>query len=424
MSLLTRGKQLITNKVQGGVLQLALGISLVIAILCSAVILLSYYYRLADKKNETEFTLQQNVYSALEYLKAFRSEIPFNQKTTLDLFNEGTDSVALVRRPWGLYEVAGIRAFHNKLLCERYALLAAEPDSIGSSAICMPGGYGSLQIVGKTKISGNVYVPQGGVSPGFIEGTGFEGNKLVDGKVTKISRSFFPAFDTTGLYFFKTLLSGVVADNDDMVTSIDLSRKSFAFDLDRVGLFYTAEPLVLSDTIRGNVIICSSQNIFISSDAVLEDVVVMAPDIVIEGRFKGVAQFIATHTIDVGDSAVLSYPSGLALIGGSADSLIHIGKSSIVEGVIAIPGHGTSLSSRGKILIDEKAIVKGFIYCNGNAEVLGSIFGHISAARFEARGNGNMIVDGVISSDSKPGHLPASLLWGASRNFKVARWLN
>src|ERR1041385_1971214 len=91
-------RYLLNKRTSAGALQLTVGISVVIAALCSMMILLGYYARISSLQSDIKSALADNAVSGINYLMANRTQVDFNEKTSIDLFNEGIDSVSLVRK--------------------------------------------------------------------------------------------------------------------------------------------------------------------------------------------------------------------------------------------------------------------------------------------------------------------------------------
>jgi len=344
--------------------------------------------------------------------------MPYHTISTIDLFGEGIDSARIVRRPWGLFEYVGIDVFRNQFHKTRFALLGALPDSTGMAAIYLPGNGGQLSLAGKTMIEGDVSLPDKGLSMGFLAGKWYEGKTLLhEGKMRR-SAKLMPELDTAAMRNFSELEKWPTR-----LELSDLKKKRYPFSVDTVFEYHYPGEVVIDDTLSGNILVSSDLRIIVRASAWIQDAVLMADDIQVADGFSGSAQLMARHYLDIGKNCHLRYPSSLSLVGQLRDSLISIGDSSRLQGIIVLQGLDRTTSGRAKLRIHKNAIVEGFIYNNGNTEVEGSIWGHIATVRFEARGNNNYLLDATISWKKKHPDMPASFLWGHSKQVKVVKWL-
>ncbi|AYB29189.1 polymer-forming cytoskeletal protein [Chryseolinea soli] len=406
-------------RLPGGVLQLSIGIALVISILCSSIILLAYYTRLTTKRSELLSILRDNTVSGIQYGMAHREDMPFHTIQNVDLFGEGIDSVRIVRRPWGVFEYLGVDAHRGRFHDMTFALIGALPDTLGKAAIFLPGDNGQLSLAGKTRIEGNVYLPGKGLAMGFLDGKWYEGKQLIkEGKILK-SGKLMPELDTAALKDFAG-----VAEWTGHRTLPDLRRKHYPFHMDSVFVFQYAGELVIDDSLSGNVVVKSDQRIIIRSTARIENAIFMAPEIRVDDEFIGSLQLMATRLIVVGKKCKLNYPSSLSLVGHKRDSLISVGDSSKVEGIVVLPGLDRTTSSAGKLRIHKTAVVTGFVYVNGNTNLEGALWGHITTARFETQENTNYLLNASILATKRHPALPASFLWGDSKTLTIAKWLD
>lgn len=417
----TFSASILSTRLGAGVLQLALAIGLVVAVVCSSMIILAYYGRLIERRQMIQAILRDNAWSGIQYAMDIRESLPYYQERTYDLFDEGTDSVSLVRVPWGLFDILGASTSRGQFSVSRYALVGVLPDTLTQAAIYLPGSQGELSLAGTTVIVGNVYVPEGKVRMGFLAGKDFSGDKLVNGKRFK-SAGVMPAFDSLSL---SHLLATVEPTNYNSKIRLleDLAQREFSFDAPNINLFRTDGVLEIRDSLSGNLIIHSSQKVIVHPSAFLRDVIVLADEIDILDGFKGSAQFVASSSIDIGKDCRLYYPSAVSLVKARTDSLIVIGDSSLVEGIVAIPGFDQTLASRGRLHLKSGASVLGYIYCNATAVIDGTIRGHITTARFEARSSDNYLLDAVIRADRRPDYLPAPHSWSTSRKSTLVKWL-
>jgi hypothetical protein len=411
-------------RVRGGVLQLTLGIGLIVAVISSSMILMAYYARLTILQSEIKNSLRDNAESGIQYMIAKR-ETPFYQPETFDLFEDGIDSVQVIRKPWGLYELVVCRALRGANGYSKSALVTSMFSNETESALYIPENNSSIYLVGDTRITGTVFVPERKFTTGYVNGRNYEGGKLLYGEYKK-SDYQMPELDTTLFTFVKQLAMGNQYERVKVIERLP-SNGIFSFAGNDINYFFSEQPIELSDSIQGNIVIHSSSKVVVNSNATLSDVIVMAPEIEIQKGFIGSAQFFATKLITVEDEVSLTYPSSLSLIGQSSDSLISIGKDARVEGIVLIQGFDRDHESSGVFKIEKGGVFHGVAYINGSADIQGAIWGHLTAKRVQASVGttvySNHLLDAEISYPKKSPFMPASLLWGSSKEIAIARWI-
>jgi hypothetical protein len=413
-------------RLRAGVLQLTLGIGIIISVICGSMIMLAYFSKLSFLHNHIEDNLRDNAISGVQYGMALRDNLPLNQTKILDLFGDETDSVAVMRKPWGLFEVITARAEQGGHVQVRTAMITALRDEIGKAVMYIPEINAPLYLTGKSSVRGVAYLSERKFSTGFLNGRGFEGSKLFDGEARQ-SDPQIKELDTMLLHEIKNI-------RDEKTGQYQLHRvdllpvgKSLSFHSDYTNYYYTNQSIDLSDTLIGNLIIHSGISVRITSGAVLSDIILIAPDIDIDNDFKGNLQCFATRSITVGRGCVLEYPSALALLSADVDSLIVIREDAQVNGLVVIPGISPVIPGRGRFRVEKNALFWGMAYVNSFSEIRGKVWGHIMtrslAASMGSSVYPNYLLDGELNGNKNPRDFPGSLLWGRTQNFAVVKWM-
>src|SRR6185369_705981 len=162
------------KSLQGGALYLAIFISLVIAVLLSMLLLQSFYSTLDFDKFSISERVHRNLLSGYNYAvsESFETEKEFVKK---DLFEEQKDSVDLVKKWWGCYQVVGVRS-HWKGISESILCLAGT-EFMKDTALVLTETDRPVSVAGKTILRGTCFLPRLGVRPAYIGGEGFMGDK-------------------------------------------------------------------------------------------------------------------------------------------------------------------------------------------------------------------------------------------------------
>jgi hypothetical protein len=421
-------KYVVSVRWKGGALQLTLGISLIITLLCLSMILLGYYHRLTYGRYRVVQQLTDNTRSGLQYLMGMGKQHPYGEVLVMDLYDTGRDSVSLWRWPWGLYDVIVSKAMRGKHLEQQAALVSAMPDELGRSALFLSDQNSPLYVAGETHIRGSVYLPERGVTTGYLEGKGFRGKELIEGAVKKSTRTL-PSLDTMWLsivrsvYRQKPWVNRVLQRREYSTVSAEIQAP-----WDNPWLIYSSEEIRLANvSFSGALLIQSDTRVIIPSSARLRDVVVMAPEIQVESGFEGSAQLFAEKVIRVDPDCLLKFPSALVLMGGKSDSLISVGRDARVEGLVLITSPDATVMGRGKFLLAKGSEFFGFAYVGGAAVIRGQLSGNLICHSFYASATEsdyyNSLIDATLDRGALPEFVPSSLSWSRSQNYGIVKWV-
>jgi hypothetical protein len=418
-------KRLLNQRAEAGVLQLTLGIGIVISVISASMIILVYYSQMIFLQQNIDDRLRNNAASGIQYGMAMREKLKFNHEFTVDLFGEGIDTVTVIRKPWGIFEIIVSRARHFRHFSTRAAIISPLPDTLGSAAVYAAENQAPIYMAGYAAIKGPAYVPERKLTPGYISGHDFKGSKL-NNKILKVSRKGMILIDTT-------LLHEVKAVYEQKQGAYYLQQREPFADPPELTIYdsltqyiFSESNITLTESLNARVIIHSEEKIRVTANAKLSGVILIARDIDIDNEFEGDFQAFASRSITVGHDCQLRYPSALVLLNGS-DSLIVIKHHSLVEGYVVIPGYDQTIASRGMFKLEKTATLHGMAYVNGGADIQGNLNGHITTKLFVATlGTGKHnahILDGQINSELRSPYLPGNFLWGSSKKLTVAKWL-
>ena len=419
-------KQFLHFRVRAGILQLTLGISIIISILCASMIMLAYYTKLHFLDHEIGLKLRNNALSGINYLMSSdRASTNFNATHTIDLFGDGTDSVNLTRKPWGIFELVVSNAIQGKRKSSRTAMVAYSVNEQGKSALYIPDNNAPVYLAGNALLKGIVYASSRKFSSGYVDGKDYKRDRFVYGDIKK-SEVTIPNLDTILLREIKNVLE--LNTNSYALVSVDRLPVNASFSDSGTQHYHTSQSIDLEDSICGNLIIQSAIKIRVTAHAKLSDVILIAPDIDIDKGFNGSIQCFAERSITVGAESFLQYPSALVLIGGEKDSTIVIGREAMVQGYVIIQGYDKTIGSRGTLKIEDKGVLHGMAYINGSSDIQGSLWGHLTTrttqVKLQSTIYGNHILNGEINALKRSAFLPASGLWGNSKEMVIAKWLD
>jgi hypothetical protein len=402
-------------------------LSLVIALLCSSLILIAYFHRARIQHNQLEERLVRNIQSAIA-LELASNDYKDSVKI-LDLYGEGKDSVWIGKTTWGLFEVTLVKAFSRGDTLARTYMAGSMPDSVWKAALYLLDQGRPVTFAGKTLVKGTAYLPEAGPTRGWVDGRNFEREKLVDGELKK-STSKLPSLNAT---FLAKLLKQVAINRKTPSTNNKVLQADsivVAFDQPTLHVHSAGKPLRLGRIlVKGNIILSSDTLIEVSTDTRLENVILTAPNITFGDNFKGSVQAFATDSILAGEGCYFSYPSSLTIL--EIDSVdnrprLVLAKKCRLEGVVF---QYVSFIDRSLALLDvrEGATVTGQVYADGLTCLQGKVAGTLACNKFTLyRPSGvyeNHLLDCEIDRSKLSRFFLGSPLF-SSQQKGIAKWLD
>jgi hypothetical protein len=374
-----------------------------------------------------------NAYSGINLLLAENEN--YTEGKFLDLYGNQTDSVFIIKRAWGLFTLTVSNAVFKNHQHAKVAFTGKQKPLQDLPALYLADKNEPLVVTGATVIAGNCSLPQAGLKRGYIEGKHFSGDKMVDGNIIN-SNSMLPAVNIAFIKGIKNQLRELQAQSDSSVYLKD------GFFTDSIIQSFTNNTLLLKaehtlkiesgSFLRGNIILTSSQPVTISADAIIEDIIIYAPGIVIEDAFSGNVQLFATDSISIGKKCELHYPSSLVLLRNNENftnsNIIRVGESSIISGAIYTEKNILAQQRISVSLQTSKdAVINGWVYVNGMMQHSGIIYGHLYCEGFFLKTTSslyeNHLLDAVIDSRKLSDYYVYPDIINESKTNKVVKWL-
>lgn len=363
----------INETLKASALQLTLVISLIITIILGSLIYLYAFYRHQDSKIQHQDSLLNLITAGFELSKSVYL-LPGDTVWT-DVLYAG-DSIQLLKEKWGLYDKVTLKAVYQKDSISQAFLLGIE--STDNTVLYVSDEDRNISVSGHTVIIGNAFLPKAGIKPAFVDGKFFEGKEeIVEGTINFSERSL-PAIDTSRM---QPVAEGI---NMPHITPEELQLPvHFRSFKEPIQYVYSEDEILLSDQqIKGNIILLSDTLIRISSDCSLQNVICIAPTILVEKGFSGSAQLFATDSLIVSDEVHFDYPSALVLFANddSFQKELKLGANCSIAGTVllyekersAVPhtvsfGENNQVTGEliafGVLKYTKPLIVKGSTYC-------------------------------------------------------------
>lgn len=377
------------GRVPASALFIVIIIALVIGIICSSLIFISYYYKKQLADNFFAKQNQLNFDSGLQLLLHAPNYIKNNSTQTFDLYDQQTDSVTIARTNWGVWEVGRVGAFYRNFDNGRAFFFGSSLDSNQLCAIYLADYSRPLSVAGNTSIVGDCFLPESGVKMAYIEGQYFAGDsKLIQGKIKK-SKPSLPQININLLAPIAKMLQSKITSMSD-----SLSFASFHNEDSTVVSFFDTtlhihnknRVTLPSKTMKGNIVLYSDTIVEIDADQVLNGIIIIASAIKVKKGFTGKLQLFAKDSIIIEEDCTLEYPSALGVFKVDykvMQPFISIGKKSVVNGLLfTYQNPDVQDLQQTNIVIHADAVVTGLVYCDGFLDVKGTIKGCAMCNKF------------------------------------------
>ncbi len=175
----------------------------------------------------------------------------------------------------------------------------------------------------------------------------------------------------------------------------------------------TALKLSVDDTLllsecrySGKVILHSTKAVVVDSTAVLEDVILLAPHILLKSGVSGRMQLISTRAVIIEPEVRLDYPSFVALKPEHGQYSLDISGNTELSGGIFLVGDRTNSPRQGLMIIRPEAEVYGLVYSDGPVHLEGQIHGHLYARDLvyhkETKSLSGHLIHGQVTNDLNP----------------------
>ncbi|MET1260653.1 hypothetical protein ABV409_15000 [Flagellimonas sp. DF-77] len=411
------------RKVKAGSLQLVLFVGAVIAVLLFAFLLIAHAHRIFNTQTDITVSMIQSCDRNMQQSLS-KPFVPGRQTHTLGP-EEGGMEISQETSYWGLLPLIKVSARKGKMDFVKVAFAGRKDKA--RPALYLQERQRPLVVVGDAQIVGNALLPQRGVKPGNIAGKGYRGRQLVYGTISP-SATRLPKTER---------LDQVWGD----LASLPFEKGTLKL---RQGLqvirSFSAPPqlieggsLVLDDVqLSGHIVIKADREIRVRASAKLNDLILIAPKIVIDPGTVGNFQAFASRSIVVGEKVRLQYPTVLQVTHrnkGPENTMapdIELKTGADVRGMVLFEGFGDTPSYKANIKIHENTLVQGEIYCTHRLELKGTVWGSVTTSGFIAMENGNSyqnhLFNGIIDSSRLP-EAYGGLDVGAPQPNTVVKWL-
>ncbi len=449
---------------KGSALVLALVMVTVTTIICSIVLmgsLLQYkFIRQKVDRMQALHLAEAGVYKTMWYLSDQEGKGIFWRPTheTIPLLDDNTAEITI--EPWGGFLQVTSHAGYKKGMETIRVLLGEKPPAAFQQAVHIGGVKYPLVLTGKTQIIGDVTVGPKGVEKGSIKGRGFEGEKLVDGKIIRVEHPEMPYFNDKlfqeTVERYQTMLLYPSDDQSEITDGWidDAVFQNFQSKTIFIDGNVVIQNLGLTDRIQGPLVIsCSGDMILqgenqldrfvelvsggkllVQNQMLLEDCILYGEEgIEIQGPGQLRAQFFSPGDIVIQNQVVLEYPSVIYcqghVVGNTLEGKVLLHENAVVKGTVILHSNSEQvLSSMNGMLTDLDAGSKfvGAIYSDHYIRLSGTVFGSVVTEEFYLYLSPttylNWLLDTAINRNQLPRNFLMPLLFSEKPGLGILDW--
>lgn len=419
--------------VKAGVLLYAMFLIVVIAIISSSFILVNYYnsaYVIQSLKQEQ---LYRDVNSGINYGLSFHQEIPINAEVEIDLFDDEQHKVMLTKKHWGVFYMLKSEAKWKNKLASKSALIGSNFKEGEEIALYLADQNKPLSLTGKTKITGDCYVPKAGVKRAYIEGKSFVGNQLINGVKLNSSKTLPPINEELINENLKNFLAVEMLTDSLLDYELFLEKDSIVNSFgNKTLVLYSPSTIDISNkVIEGNIVIKSDRQIIVNRSAKITNVILYAKGILLKKDAKGNMQLFAQDSIVIENNCQLNYPSVVALLGkGNTDvsRKITVKDAVKIKGSLFLYNKNFDRKHQALVSIGKDSEVTGQVYSSEllelKGEVIGGVFCNKLLLKTPSSVYENHLMDAIINRSELSEHFVGVPLTETLINQRVIKWLN
>lgn len=410
------------TRLKAGAMSYAIILSIVVGALCMSLIWITTSYRNTRVSLKNKEKLVVNL---LTGVKATRTLESFTEEKLLLINN---DSVHIKKENWGLFNYFVVKARKNGRTLKR-SFLSGHEIRNAMPALYLSNNDKALKLTGSTRITGSVFVPNGRVERGYIQGKNYEREKLVYGRVEE-SENSLPSIK-------EEIASKSIDEFVSFQSEVFLDQLPFdsIFEFDQPTNRFTQNiPISIDHILSGNLVIESKDSIFVSREAKLENVILKAPIIRFEQGFEGNVQVFAEQKIIIEKDVQLNYPSSICLIDTdkkfhrTGKAIVQMDEGSSVLGGVLVLSKSPDFRNLVKLKIENKSTIVGLVYNQGETMLKGKVIGSLFTKKLyiETKSSSyeNHLLDAEIDATTLPDYflLPSWMENDGSLEKRI-KWL-
>ncbi|HSZ72323.1 MAG TPA: hypothetical protein VK750_06570 [Cytophagaceae bacterium] len=419
--------------IRASALFIVIVISFLLASITSGIVYYTFYYKVQLANHAVYHRLVHNLNSGIAYTLSLAETSSAYQKQ-IDLYNEGSDSVKIDAKLWGIFNIASVEAYGKGIALKKAFMYGYAPSKESNVAIYLKNSDKGLRISGNTTIVGTCYLPQGTVKAANVDGFTYQGpSKLINGEIRqspdsniRLNSSVLSHIEELLKYDFLNFPDHFSSSPNESSEKDSLIR---SFTDSTWYISYADARLTDCMYLQGNIVLYSDQPIRLRNTLSVKDIIIVAPSIIFSGKYQGTLQAFCTDSIVVDSDVTLDYPSTLVLFKKNvvnASAKIHLKERSAVSGIVCAYSTLTN-DDHIHVQVNKGALVKGQLYSSGSIDCQGTIYGGMicktTLLKTNTSINENYLLNTTIDLTKRSTYFVGSNLLPANSKKKVIKYL-
>lgn len=367
---------MITIKLKGGALYVAVIISILISIILSLFIVLAYYNVQSVQSQNSLMQLHLSMQGGFEMAQS--NFYNTSSSGTWQKMPYNNDSVMVKKIAWGCFTLVDVKAKNAHFNIHKTGLFGA-PTTM-DTALMVAEQNRPIGLAGKIKFNGACYLPKAGVKSAYIEGTSFSDLNSIRPYI-KQAPSYIPEIDENYLKTIEETQSALNLYTDSLMSFIpDVLTQSFQ---KKTAVIQQGSITLNAQILSNNIKIIASDLITIENTCQLNNVLLIARKVIFKKGFKGIVHVIAKDSIVTEDECEFNYPSSFCVYSNANSTT----PNPIVRGIFfgtqckfkggLLAANNTSQSSRMMIKLNRQFEMIGNIYSSNYTDAQGNLYGSI-----------------------------------------------
>jgi hypothetical protein len=392
-------------------LPLAIVISTVMLLMVMGVLLLWEIDFLHFSQQNFMKQQQADIKSAFTLYSNYPSIIEEQDSSFVQLYDSIESSKMLVEREqWGLYELVSVSSANRR--AHQTCIIGLDSAHKDNVNFYYQENKSTLTLTGKTNLDGFVALPAKGIIYGQMKSVFFNGKKIEISKMT-VSKEL-PAPNSNSKKYIDNLFSFQNSEE----TVINDSSVYNGFYNNRIKYLSAGNNGTAFYSLSGKIILTGDE-ITVSSDSKLNDIIIVANKININKNFEGSLQIFSRDTVIIEENVKMNYPSGIF-----SGKYVKINDNAQINGYVIIENTDKIDARKANYIQSRLAKVRGLLYIRGTAQIQGIVSGNayvLHAVFYSPQGYYNdMIYDATILENRETAY---PLWFDGLQKRKTIKWI-
>ncbi len=355
-----------------------------------------------------------SVHKRLERFYSVKEHLIFDNLFTISNFNQDStqiihpsgDTSFVKNIPWGSYLLSNVITKNKNQFIEHTAIkgYVCEKDLPALEVFQIKS---DIFLAGNSYLAGDIVLPKNKITYANIPTKTYTDKDYIH-QGFKLEKSTVEGLKTLNIEDYERLFRNTNQ-------SIDYLPKDSVFSFRGITTTYTSfKTIYLTQALSGNLIVRSYDKIVVKSSSQLENILLIAPEIIFEKEVKGTIQAYASSKIVLEDHVSLLYPSSLVLLktgNPEKKSIVEIGEYSKIIGSIYMSSPLQKNFYDIELYTKSNSLIGGIVYNQGSSDLKGTIVGSLFTGYLNTVFQGRLFENTLIDTKVSFKELPKDFLY-------------